>query len=101
MANHEAQIERDESWDTWTVQRSYYGMHDIAPGGQCTTHPVAWVVEFATEAEAERIVRNAAAIDALLAGQHVRISVRFDRYGTAVVMDYDRGCSIGTFAATA
>lgn len=72
-----------------TTSHPYYGMHEA--GYACCKRDAAWTVEFAGNREnAERIVRNSAAISEIVArhGGHERVSVKFE--GDAmIVREYD------------
>jgi hypothetical protein len=97
-----ATVQWEDHWQTWSVNRDYYGMHTIDDvTGKCVTptHDREWSVEWATKPEADRIARWTDAIDQLLRDvnvNHVRLAIRVEG-DTVFVRNYDYGQEIGQF----
>lgn len=76
------EISYSTHWGDWCVNHRYYGLEDPTAVRWCTDQP--------TEADAQRVARNADTITAIVAahGGAARLRVTFDG-DTMIVAEYD------------
>lgn len=99
-----ATMQWETHWQTWSVNRDYYGSHMIDDAtGKCVTptHDREWSVEWGSKREAERIIAWTDKIDHVLRVanvNHVRLSVNVVDH-LVYLTNYDNGDTIGSFVA--